>query len=592
MAESMITLKTIGELILDEQKNIHSYWIPSYQRGYRWAPLQVTQLLQDIHDFSERRNPQPDEFYCLQPLVIKAQGDQYEVVDGQQRLTTIFLILRHFNERLTEKYRKTLFNLNYETRPKLATFLENPSQELANTLPDYFHLFNAMKAIETWFEDKDSLVETISPILLNKTKVIWFQLSDQENPVDAFTRLNVGKIPLTNDELIRALFLRKADLISKESEAKQLAVAHEWDQLEKTLQKDPFWYFLNNQVGIKPNRIGYLFEKIVHSEPDSVFIGNDSYRIFHHYNKKLKDDDGTKANEEWSKIRQLFMMLEEWYSDRTLYHIVGFLIVQGKSIIDLRRLSLNSTKSNFDHKLRSEIFKLITTEKLLTELSYDQVLNEVSECLDGLSYKPDSQKIPLILLLFNIATLLSDPNSNLLFQFDNYKKEVWDIEHIRSLSTITYERYHHRVEWLKQPLSYFKTQEDQVEIQLEIEEFINTQSQTNQDAVFNSLYTRILSIFKESDTDEADNGIFNLTLLDSSTNRSYKNAVFAIKRQKILAHDRSGIFVPICTRNVFLKSYSPNVDNLMFWGKVDRDAYREVMIKTLVDFFTKSRSAW
>ena len=104
MNHSDLSLKPIHELLTDEHGNPTQFWIPAYQRGYRWKPLQVTQLLDDIREFSQRRNPQPEEFYCLQPLVIKATAHgPFEVVDGQQRLTTLLLILRHFNERQTER---------------------------------------------------------------------------------------------------------------------------------------------------------------------------------------------------------------------------------------------------------------------------------------------------------------------------------------------------------------------------------------------------------------------------------------------------------------------------------------------------------
>ncbi|MFP3526344.1 DUF262 domain-containing protein, partial [Pantoea sp. SIMBA_072] len=72
MNHSDLCLKPIHELLTDETGNPKQFWIPAYQRGYRWKPLQVTQLLDDIREFSQRRNPQPEDFYCLQPLVIKA----------------------------------------------------------------------------------------------------------------------------------------------------------------------------------------------------------------------------------------------------------------------------------------------------------------------------------------------------------------------------------------------------------------------------------------------------------------------------------------------------------------------------------------
>ena len=111
--QSDIRLKPIHALLTDDQDCPTRFWIPAYQRGYRWKPLQVTQLLEDMREFCHRRNPQPEEFYCLQPLVLKAvEGGAYEVVDGQQRLTTVLLILRHFNERLAKKYQQTLFTLD------------------------------------------------------------------------------------------------------------------------------------------------------------------------------------------------------------------------------------------------------------------------------------------------------------------------------------------------------------------------------------------------------------------------------------------------------------------------------------------------
>ena len=83
----------------------------------------MTQLLDDIREFTMREQPQPEEFYCLQPLVLRPKDDgAYEVVDGQQRLTTLLLILRHFNERLAVRYQQKLYRLEYETRPICTAF--------------------------------------------------------------------------------------------------------------------------------------------------------------------------------------------------------------------------------------------------------------------------------------------------------------------------------------------------------------------------------------------------------------------------------------------------------------------------------------
>ena len=117
-----------------------------------------------------------------------------------------------------------------------------------------------------WFSSRAHEVDEIKSTLLNKTRVIWFELAAQDNAVDAFTRLNVGKIPLTDDELIRALFLKRGDASETDIVVQQLKISHEWDQLEKALQADDFWYFLSNQQGRPQNRIGLLLELVAKTD--------------------------------------------------------------------------------------------------------------------------------------------------------------------------------------------------------------------------------------------------------------------------------------------------------------------------------------
>lgn len=594
MNSTDLRLKPIHELLTDEHGNPAKFWIPAYQRGYRWKPLQVTQLLDDIREFSRRRNPQPDEFYCLQPLVIKiSEYGPFEVVDGQQRLTTLLLILRHFNERLAEKYRQPLFTLDYETRPHLLPFLDRPSESIAESNVDYFHLFNAIKTIESWFKKHVHEVDEIKSTLLNKTRVIWFELAPKDNAVDAFTRLNVGKIPLTDDELIRALFLKYEDASDSGSAIRQLKIAHEWDQLEKALQADEFWYFLSNQQGRLQNRIGLLFELVAKSDGQSGGIEQGEHSVFHAYSRKLKVSCAT--SNEWLRIKQTFMMLEEWFEDRTLYHIVGFLIAQGMDVAKICELSLHTTKSDFERKLRKEIFIRTIGDEDIDALSPEALLRRVSERLAELEYGRHSPSIRSLLLLFNLATLLGSPRSNLRFQFDSFKSGEWDIEHVRSIASSRPMRLHDQVHWLNLCAGYLEAQKqgDKVkqirQLLKGIHSFIKRSKKDHSDEAFEALYKKLLAFFQENDEAPTDHGIFNLTLLDKRTNRSYKNAVFAVKRKALLDLDQSGIFVPLCTRNVFLKCYSPQADNVMFWSKDDREAYQAELTRSLVGFFSAAQ---
>ena len=105
MLQAQNTTSEAGEMPLKNVRDLlgKTYYIPNYQRGYRWGEDEVTKLLDDIWDFASHRKSQ---FYCLQPLIILPQEPsdveravRYEVLDGQQRLTTLNLIVHYINER-------------------------------------------------------------------------------------------------------------------------------------------------------------------------------------------------------------------------------------------------------------------------------------------------------------------------------------------------------------------------------------------------------------------------------------------------------------------------------------------------------------
>jgi hypothetical protein len=210
----------------------------------------------------------------------------------------------------------------------------------------------------------------------------------------------------------------------------------------------------------------------------------------------------------------------------------------------------------------------------------------VNDVLEDLEYGRHRAKIKSIMLLFNLATLLQDKRSNIRFQFDSFKSERWDIEHVRSVAADRPENYSDRLAWLEHCLAYLKFQQDGEQLQRDIESLKGMDPRDVDEEVFDPLYDRLLTYFGETSEEESDQGIGNLTLLDEHTNRSYKNAVFAVKRQRLLSLDQAGIFVPLCTRNLFLKCYSPRVDNMMFWDANDRLAYQTTILKTLVGFFS------
>jgi hypothetical protein len=579
MNESLIILKSVYKLRVDATDEPVRYHIPAYQRGYRWTPTQVTQLLDDIREFTKRENPQQDEFYCLQPLVLRPNDDgAYEVVDGQQRLTTLLLILRHFNERLTERFQQKLYRLEYETRPDLLGFLDCPSPQKAASNIDFFYIDRAMKTISEWFEAKESEVEVIKDAFLNKAKVIWFQLSPAENAVAAFTRLNVGKIPLTNGELIRALFLKRGKGGSPGT--LQLRIALEWDAIEKALQSPDFWSFVNNDIDKLGSRIDFIFDLV--ARMDGMRPGTDKYATFNHFSQKLMGK-AADPEAEWISVKRTFMLLEEWFSDRRLYHLVGYLIWAGIDVNALRTLASGAKKQEFNRKLKSKIFECAFGLQKPPSLTMEWVGDQ----LDRLEYRSGARSIRRLLLLFNLATLLANKKSNMRFQFDSFKTEKWDIEHVRSVAPDRPGTPKGKVDWLGLCDRYLASANEASDLRTDIKAFMILPTKEATDAAFDDVYQRVLRHFHEDEEDDADNGISNLVLLDYATNRSYGNAVFAVKRQRVLSLDRDGVFVPLCTRNVFLKCYNPDVGHVMFWTQQDKDGYRQAMIDTLHTFFAE-----
>lgn len=584
-----IELRPVNQLLVDDDGTPARYWIPAYQRGYRWTKLQVTQLLDDIWNFIQTSSgKEKTQFYCLQPLVVrKLDGGQYEVVDGQQRLTTLFILLAHRKE-LVSILGKQKFEIDFETRD--SDFLQNIDLKRSDENADFHHICEAWRAIDAWIDQRDpSHVLKLIQHLLNddevgtNVKVIWYQLEAGSDPIAAFTRLNVGKIPLTESELIRALFLKRARQDDGTGNL-SLRIAYEWDQIEKRLQDDAFWYFLQN-IEADANRISLIFRL------ETVIAGHsvvdEEYSVFAHFAETLSSPQSAEA--QWQRVKAIFMALEEWYEDRELFHILGFILHHSrgsiKSIAKILQESLATGKQEFSKKLRAQVSDLVFDKQFASETSAKDFQEELANFCQTVQYR-QADKVKKILLLFNLASLLEDPRSNIRFQFDSFKREGWDIEHIRSVSEKRPSRPDDQKEWLEHCKTFLASSAEAADKTLHrnIEDYLNPDLDAEKRDNFDDLDNKILRRFREFEG-ETDNGLSNLTLLDAGTNRGYGNAVFAVKRNILLRHDKSGIFVPLCTRNVFLKCYSRSVGNVMFWTKDDAQDYLDAICLTLAEFF-------
>ena len=267
-----------------------------------------------------------------------------------------------------------------------------------------------------------------------------------------------------------------------------------------------------------------------------------------------------------------------------LFHLVGFLINEGENVLTLIKLSTSNGKEAFRRALKQAIQEKTIPDSVGEGLSAIQVNASVLEFLSTLEYGTDSRQIRSLLLLFNIASIVANTKSIIRFRFDYFKKESWDIEHIRSVESGRPTANVDKRAWLETVRGYFTETGEKKSLRNKAQEMLTSGSYTTGDD-FDILYNTIIKHFNENEFIETENGIGNLALLDSGSNRGYRNAVFPIKRRRLLQYDQEGTFIPLCTRNAFLKAYSTRLENMFFWGAEDQDDYLKAMAETLAGFF-------
>lgn len=622
MAENKIELRSVNELLGMK------FYIPSYQRGYRWTEQQVKDLLNDINEFKPEKNKDTNEetWYCLQPLVVRRMDendsrlekendriDWYEVIDGQQRLTTIFLTIHYFNEMWVGKLKTLLPTIKYATRNDGFEFLKcleiNDDQnvhtqgKVFKDYIDYHFMKQAYKTIHDWAKEMGATFNNndFQSKFIHRTKVIWYESVD-EDPIKVFTRLNIGKISLTNAELIKALFLNRSNFhISNDNhlKLKQQEIASEWDNIEYTLQNDEFWLFLHEDCYNRPTRIDFIFDLICEQKVLGEFgnIGTDEYKTFRYFYEYFKSKSSNIENC-WRIVKSYSQTFNEWFNDVELYHYIGYLIHQGEKMDELcKKWNEEKSKEDFIAKL-----KVLIIEKIRK----CNDLNKQYE-IDG---GPAKTTCKPLLLLHNIQTVVNQNNQLkskeeyklpvfYKFPFHLFKKENWDVEHIDSNTTNGLEKEKDQKEWLKYSVLGTELSDGLKE---RIKAFINND---NGQESFESI-CREIEQYNRSESwknpEQDKNKVWNFVLLDAGTNRGYGNSIFPAKRRCIIGKDQGKkysidegtleikveygaiAFIPPVTKNVFLKYYNTSVDNLREWCESDAESYKLNIFETLQEF--------
>ncbi len=595
--------------------------IPHYQRGFRWEAQEVVELLDDLWNFEKTSNK--GEFYCLQPIVLQQKGKNiFHVLDGQQRLTTLYLIVTFLEEiRNDSGYNQPLFTLDYETRTDCRTFLEKKKfkASIDESNIDYFHICKAYETIKNWFAGSKHAGAKMKlvPVLMDKNdkgnrnvRFIWYEAENNVNPIEIFIRLNVGKIPLTDAELTKALLLQSDKYDEKELKFIQrrlFELASEWDSIEYTLQNNEFWYFLCNQSNGKPTHIEFIFDLIADKllNEKSYFekkpIKHATFLILSEYLQDLIENEKLsriKAVENiWEQVTEYFEYFREWFQNRTLYHYIGYLIaVKGNQIIDsLIIQSKTLAKKQFIGFLEKEIGKII----LVNKKRKDTDGNEYQVKLENLNYENEDQKtndipeIHKILLVHNVQASLKSDKEKARFPFNLYKQtkrnEKWSLEHIHAQNSESIIKKENQVTWLNDHIQSLSNQNNSTFDKLISRMKTLKQMQEIEQELFENLVIDVYSAIKEAtDFDESRlHNISNLCLVDANTNSKLNNSVFDVKREKIKERELAGHYIPVCTRNVFLKAYTSYPVNNAYWTDADREGYL-ANIRETYNYFVNS----
>lgn len=204
--------------------NKDSYVIPMYQRNYAWADQEINQLIDDVLDY-QTKGSNNDNYYIGTLVVYKQKDGSYEVIDGQQRLTTLSLLAIYLKNESDESvlswYQTDNLNLSFECRDKSTYTLQalfnktlsNNGKHLANKQEDKINpaILNGYKIIEKTLKSKvkerNTTLKAFSDYVSTNIKILRVEVPEHTDLNHYFEVMNNRGEQLEKHEILKSKLL-------------------------------------------------------------------------------------------------------------------------------------------------------------------------------------------------------------------------------------------------------------------------------------------------------------------------------------------------------------------------------------------------
>jgi hypothetical protein len=569
------------------------YHIPAYQRGYKWSsepggPVPV--LLEDLFSAFEKQEPE----YYLQYITVKRKrleknGSEInclEVIDGQQRLTTLSILFSILSARLdhassegsnlvTDKLhyavRENFFDKNIYPSERVLELAELSWNTLISESPeldrqDIFYLHGALRECddfrEIYLDDTEALKSFVSYIK-ESVKVIVNSVEPHIQSETVFRNLNSNKVPLTEVELVKGLLItragrkrvKNAESHFREVMETRLGLGKDWEKIQSWARRSDIrsFYFREAEDGMHQLLTLCAMDLQGLASPRSL-QNKPGYPLFDFFNQ-FRD-----ASVAFDALIKVFQRLSDLFENDAFYRRIGFC----RFVKNSGDTGLAFVKKCLDHPTKTAL-RTWLDERVLLNLG---VKEEELAAVESLRYGEDDDRIHAVLLALSVFPGVGKSGR---FDFGAFHQQDWSLEHIfpqtpEGKGQVLSGNQKDNIRQLLVESSSSGTVSEEVEEVLQL---------TVRDTDQRKIYETAL------EATDCINKIGNICLLARKDNSALGNGFFHAKRQAILRRIQAGSFVPKHTFDVFSKMIRGLTHDLENWTARDISVHSKHIGKSL-----------